>query len=282
MILVADSGSTKCDWIITDRKGSRQYEFMTEGINPTINSKIAIKKLIEKSRELMLHKSLISEVYFYSAGCGTIKADKKMNEIFESFFESVKHININGDIAAAVHATTQNPGVVCILGTGSNCCFYDGEHIFLKNPSLGYLLGDEGSGNVLGRELLKHYYLKTMPEAIKVHFEKEYQTDLELVLEQLYQQPNPNRYLATFAKFIFQHRNEPFIENLLRENISKFIDSCLYSYKNELDKYPVHFVGSIAYYSQDIIKILLIERGYKPGNFVKKPIENIIKFIADN
>ena len=220
MILVADSGSTKCDWIITDRKGSRQYEFMTEGINPTINSKIAIKKLIEKSRELMLHKSLISEVYFYSAGCGTIKADKKMNEIFESFFESVKHININGDIAAAVHATTQNPGVVCILGTGSNCCFYDGEHIFLKNPSLGYLLGDEGSGNVLGRELLKHYYLKTMPEAIKVHFEKEYQTDLELVLEQLYQQPNPNRYLATFAKFIFQHRNEPFIENLLRENIS--------------------------------------------------------------
>ncbi|MFD2832391.1 N-acetylglucosamine kinase [Gramella sp. AN32] len=241
-----------------------------------------IEKLIESSQELMLHKDIISKVYFYSAGCGTVKADMKMKDVFESFFKSVKSINIHGDIAAAVHATTQNPGIVCILGTGSNCCFYDGEHIYLKNPSLGYLLGDEGSGNALGREVLKSYYLKTMPENLRVQFEREYQTDLDLVLEQLYQRPNPNRYLATFAKFVFQHRNESFVENLLHENISKFISSCLYAYKKELDRYPVHFVGSIAYYSQDIIKKILLEHGYIPGHFIKKPIENIINFIKDN
>ncbi|MCX2679262.1 N-acetylglucosamine kinase [Galbibacter sp. EGI 63066] len=281
MILIADSGSTKCDWVLADKNGKQLLFSQTEGINPMALSDKAISNIIHGNKDLEPYKSLVTQIHFYAAGCGTQSADKKMKLLLENVFENSTHIDIKEDIVAAIHATTSQPGVICILGTGSNCCFYDGKNIVQKIPSLGYVLSDEGSGNFIGKELLCCYYHHKMPEHIAKDFEKVYNTDMNQVFQQLYHHQNPNKYLASFARFAFKHRNDPFIERILQHTIASFVETYLTHYHKELQQYPAHFVGSIAFYSQDIINKQLSERGYRANTFVKKPIDSLMKYIVN-
>ncbi|MEL4307466.1 BadF/BadG/BcrA/BcrD ATPase family protein [Joostella sp. CR20] len=280
MILIADSGSTKCDWILADKKGEQLLASQTEGINPMALSDKAIISIIQNNKDLDPYKTLVTQIHFYGAGCGTKSADQKMKLILENVFENAYHISIKEDVIAAIHATTAAPGVICILGTGSNCCYFDGSNIIQKIPSLGYVLSDEGSGNYIGKELLRGYYHKQMPAHIANVFEKDFTTDMNQVFQQLYHNQNPNKYLASFARFAFKHRNDPYIEQLLSHTIATFINTYLTHYHEELQQTPVHFVGSIAYYSQDIINKQLKEKGYRASTFVRKPIDRLVKYIA--
>lgn len=280
MILVADSGSTKCDWVLADTDGKQLLTTQSEGINPMALSDKAIFSIIRENTDLQPYRSLITQIHFYGAGCGTLSADKKMKLILEEIFQNTNQISIKEDVIVAVHATTDQPGIICILGTGSNCSYFDGHKCIQRIPSLGYVLSDEGSGNHIGKELLRAYFHHKMPTTIKKDFEDSFEIDLNQVLQQLYHNQNPNKYLATFGKFIFKHRQDPFAQEILNKVIESFIDTYLTHYHQELQKYPVHFVGSIAYYAQDIIIKQLKDRGYRASSFVRKPIDNLIKYIV--
>ncbi len=279
MILIADSGSTKCDWILVDQFGNNLGSCTSEGINPLQTTQSRINDIILQVSELSKKRNLIEEIYFYGAGCGTKVSNKKIKSSFQNIFENVKVFKVEEDIIAAVHATTKTPGVIAILGTGSNCCYFDGHKVIQHAPSLGYLLADEASGNYFGKELLKSFYLKNMPSGLAKEFQTMFGDDLENLFHNLYDLKQPNTYLASYAIFLFRYRSHPFIENILYNGIKTFIDNYLMLYSKELENYPIHFVGSIAYYTQDIITRILADKGFTVKSFVKKPINNLIRHI---
>lgn len=277
MIILADSGSTKCDWTIVDEDNSVFKSFRTIGLNPLILSRNQIKDVLMKTADLKLNKSLINEIFFFGAGCENPDGGKRIREGLSEFFGKQVRIQVKGDIDAAVLAATSSPGLVCIMGTGSNCCFFDGTKVIQKSPSLGYLLGDEGSGNAIGRTLLKDFYFDKMPEALQDKFVESFETDLDKVLGELYSHSYPNKYLAAFAKFAFDNLHYPYMYGLVKDHTVSFFDLNFPYYRKEVKKFPIHFVGSIGYYSKGIIKKELFKRGLEPGNFIKSPIENLIK-----
>ncbi|SNR44262.1 BadF-type ATPase [Lutibacter agarilyticus] len=280
MLLIADSGSTKCDWVLFKNKDQEPIKIRTKGLNPAILKKEDLAGIILNSAELLQFKNDIKTIYFFGAGCNNLQSITLLENLFHTVFPQSKSI-VKEDTMAAVWATTNDPAVVCILGTGSNCCFYDGENIQLKVPAMGYLLMDEGSGNYFGKELLKSYYYNQMPEDLKVAFEQEFSLDENEVIEKLYQNSTPNQYLAEYAVFLFQHKAHPLIKRIIGEGFAKFIDNNILQFKEELKSVPLYFVGSVAFYGQDFLISALKERGIKASRFVKRPIDNVINKIKE-
>tara|TARA_R110001583_G_scaffold86860_1_gene226677 strand:+ start:9057 stop:9914 length:858 start_codon:yes stop_codon:yes gene_type:complete len=275
MLLIADSGSTKCDWVLFKNKENEPIKIRTKGLNPSILKKEALQNIILENVALSKHKNDISSIYFYGAGCNTVDSIQLIETIFSEYFINATAI-VKEDTMAAVKASTNNASVVCILGTGSNCCFFDGNEIHSKIPAMGYLLMDEASGNYFGKELLKCYYYKKMPESLKILFEKNYNLNENEVIKQLYQSETPNKYLAEFAVFLFQNKEDIVMDAIIREGVIKFIDNHILQFKEELKSVPLFFVGSIAYYAQDYIIDALKERGLRASRFIKRPIDNLI------
>ncbi|WP_062061002.1 BadF/BadG/BcrA/BcrD ATPase family protein [Aquimarina longa] len=280
MILFADSGSTKCDWILLNDAGRLIHKTQTEGINPLLLSDNSILEIVQKANIILQNRDSISEIYFYGAGCNENDAKKRIKLALQSIFKNLTSILIEEDINGAVKATTKEPGIVCILGTGTNCCYFDGEKIIQKYPALGYLLADEGSGNYLGKKLIKDYFMSKMPLDVASLFKGYYTAQLDQLLNELYSTDYPNRYLASYAQFIFKNRGNEYLEDVLNQAISDFIKTYLFQYKKELSQHPIHFVGSVAYYSQDVIKKLLDDYGYRVKSFIKSPIDQLVKNIV--
>jgi N-acetylglucosamine kinase-like BadF-type ATPase len=280
MLLIADSGSTKCDWILYNNENEDPVRIRTKGLNPAILSKKALKKIITKDLELVKYKQLVTSIHFFGAGCGTDKNQKKVNKILKSFFKKAK-ATTNEDIMAAVYATTMEPAVVCILGTGSNCCFYDGDTVQLKTPSLGYIVMDEGSGNYFGKVLLRKYYYGQMPDELKFSFEKHYNLKEKNVIKKLYQSSTPNKYLADFARFLFENEEHPFIQDILQEGMDVFVEDHVLRYAEELKTVQLHFVGSIAFHGKKYIDIALSKKGLKASRFIRRPIDNLVNHIKE-
>lgn len=276
MVLIADSGSTKCDWILCESIEKEPIRIKTKGLNPAIITKKQFEKVISKSEELSKYKNQVTAIRFFGAGCGTKRSQKKVNAILESYFENAT-AETSEDTMAAVMATTTEPAVVCILGTGSNCCYFDGKNIHLKTPALGYILMDEGSGNYFGKMLLRAYYYDKMPMDLRTLFESEFDLKEKELIKGLYKSVTPNKYLASFAPFLFQHEAHPFSQKVIYEGMKVFVDNHVLKYRETLKHVPIHFVGSIAYYAQNYIKEALKERGIKSAKFIKSPIDNIIK-----
>lgn len=280
MILIADSGSTKCDWMLYDDNHSNPIKIRTKGLNPAILSKKQLKSIISQNEDLFTYKDKISAVHFFGAGCGTLKNQQKINAILTSYFRN-SEASTHEDIMAAVFATTNTPAVVSILGTGSNICYFDGETVHLKSPALGYILMDEGSGNFFGKVLLKSYYYKQMPDDLRFLFETQYNVKEKTVIKQLYKSDTPNKYLADFARFLFENETHPFIKKVLSEGMDVFVENHITQYKEELKNVPLHFVGSIAYFAQDHIQKALAKKGLKAKRFIRRPIDNIINNIVN-
>ncbi|ETN95084.1 BadF-type ATPase [Zhouia amylolytica] len=278
MILIADGGSTKCDWIAVDETGNTLFKTRTKGVNPALLSKKEVVERIAESPELSSHKAEVKKVFFYGAGCGMEKQQKGLAKAFKRFFVEAEVIDVKEDLAAAVYACTEEAGVVCILGTGSNCCYFDGKEIYTRMPSLGYTIMDDASGNFIGKQLLRAYYFKQMPEYLADKFRVEYDLDPTKVKKKLYKKANPNAYLASFAKFLFENIEEPFFQALLKEAALSFLKSHLMLFREELLTKPAHFVGSIAYYAKDQITEVLKEHGIQTGKFVRRPIDGLVRY----
>ncbi|WP_054850816.1 N-acetylglucosamine kinase [Olleya sp. ITB9] len=281
MILVVDSGSTKCDWIAVDKNGNQLLEkIRTKGLNPAILSEKKISKILKKSTPLFDNKNEVSHVFFYGAGCGTENPRLLLKTALQEFFPNAE-ILVDEDTMAAVYATINKPteaAVVCILGTGSNCSYYDGSILHQRVKSLGYTLMDDASGNYYGKELIRDYYFNHMPEEIKIAFADKYNLDADYIKYNLYKQPNPNAYLAQFAEFMILNKDSDYIINLIKSGIRRFAKNMILQFKEELKTVPVHFAGSIAFFCQDEIKAVAEELNFKVGNFERRPIEGLVAF----
>ncbi len=281
MILVVDSGSTKCDWIAVDNNGNQLLEKMrTKGLNPAILPEKKLRKIIRKNEDLKANREQVTNIYFYGAGCGTEKPKALLKGVLEEIFVNAV-IEVEEDTMAAVYATINSineAAVVCILGTGSNCSYYDGEKLHQRVRSLGYSIMDDASGNYYGRQLIRDYYFNHMTEDVKIAFETKFNVEDDYIKYNLYKQPNPNAYLASFAEFMFLHKDSEYIVNLIKKGIRLFATNMIMQYKEELKTAPVHFAGSIAFFSQNEIKEVADEMGFRVGNFERRPIEGLVAF----
>lgn len=281
MILLVDSGSTKCDWIAVDKDGNQLLDKLrTKGLNPAILSEKKLKKTIKKSKELSAHRHTVTHVFFYGAGCGTENPRLLLKGVLEEFFPNAE-VDVNEDTLAAVYATVNDKteaAVVCIQGTGSNCSYYDGNTLHQRVKSLGYTLMDDASGNYYGKQLIRDYYFNRMPTPIRVAFEDKYNLDSDYIKYNLYKQPNPNAYLASFAEFMFLNKDSDYIVEMIKEGFREFARNMIMQYEEELKTVPVHFAGSIAFFSEEEIRAVAKEFGFTVGNFTRRPIEGLVQF----
>jgi len=277
MILITDGGSTKCDWVLLEKNGGIIFKTDTLGLNPTVIAKEELLLRIASNPTLKSVFKNVETLDFYGAGCGTPTPRNILKEVLEELFSNAK-ITVSEDMAAAVFAATTDPGIVCILGTGSNSCYFDGIEINTPIPALGYILMDEASGNYFGKRLIRDYYYKRMPARIAEEFESHFNLEADEIKVNLYKKSNPNAYLASFAQFIFTQKEiNTYFYALIKEGISSFIESRILCYK-EAHEVPVHFIGSIAHFSTEIIKECFKEHNLKLGNIVQRPIDGLIEY----
>jgi glucosamine kinase len=272
MKLIADSGSTKTEWRTVDDKGNIS-QFRSEGINPYYQSLEDIQSVIKEGLNDFIDQNITS-IYFYGAGCSSTKNIEKVRSSIETFFPSTE-ININHDLLAAAHALCgHEAGIACVLGTGSNSCFYNGKSIVKNVSSLGFILGDEGSGNYLGKKLLTAFGREDLPESVRNKLIKRFDLSIDNIQEKVYLDDFPVRYLASFSKFIFQNIKEPYLYKLVYESISTFFESCIMKYDN-YDKLPVHFTGSVAFYYGNIVRKIAADKGILVKHITESPIAGL-------
>lgn len=277
MILITDGGSTKCDWVLLDNSGEVVFKTATSGLNPTVVPKEELLLRIASNETLKNIFNSVEILDFYGAGCGTATPRSILKEVLEELFTIAK-VNVSEDMAAAVFAATTEPGIVCILGTGSNSCYYDGTEIHAPIPALGYVLMDEASGNYFGKRLIRDYYYHRMPKEIASEFENRFNLEADEIKMNLYKKPNPNAYLASFAQFIFMQKEiNPYFYALIKEGISNFIECRILCYE-KAHEVPIHFIGSIAHFSEEIIKECFAAHNLDLGNIVQRPIDGLIDY----
>ncbi|ATA90220.1 hypothetical protein CAPN001_00260 [Capnocytophaga stomatis] len=282
MILIIDSGATKADWTALNSKGEKIFLTQTLGLNPEVLTEEIVIERITTNYQLSENKDIVSELYFYGAGCGTERMCSFMERILKSIFKNAK-VNVKEDTFAAVYATTnpESKAIVCILGTGANCSYWDGEKLVQAVDSLGYILMDESSGNFYGKRLITDYFFNKMPKDLAQNFEKQYDLNSDVIKNHLYKLPNPNSYLATFAKFIVENKNHEYCRNIIKNGMQLFVDHWISQYEARYEV-PINFVGSIAFYLQDILGEVLAQNNLKLGTVLRKPIDGLVAFHVKN
>lgn len=278
MILIVDSGATKSDWIALDESGERLFLTQTLGLSPEVLTRPVIEDRLANNFELSKNKESVTKLFFYGAGCGTVRMQNLLKDIFVSFFPNAI-AEVREDTYAAIYATTNigDQSIVCILGTGSNCSYFDGEKLHQKVASLGYIPMDDGSGNFFGRKLIRDYYFNKMPLDLGQKFSSEYNLEADVIKENLYKQPNPNTYLATFARFIVENKEHPYCKGVIEKGFQQFINNYIMQF-DLATKVPISFIGSIAFYLQDELKKALERNDLIVGKILQKPIDGLVKF----
>ena len=274
MILIADSGSTKTDWCVIER-GRSLLRFQTRGMNPFFQTEEEMGKEIESGLLPALKDLTPSAVYFYGAGCAFPEKNEMIRRAINRYLPV--SVEVGSDLLAAARALCgREPGIACILGTGSNSCQYDGKKLVKKVPPLGFMLGDEGAGSVLGRLLVSDVLKNQLPPALCQAFFEEYRLTQDVVLEKVYRQPFPNRFLASLSPFLLKHIEEPSIWQLVCKSFTDFFTRNVMQY--EYLKYPVHFVGSIAWYYQAQLKVVARRLDLEIGVIKQSPLPGLISY----
>ncbi len=277
MILIADGGSTKADWIALDKNKEEAFRVRTLGLNPAVASEEELHNRIIHMFQLIQVKDDVSHIYFYGAGCGTPVAKKILHDVMAKIFVNAE-IVVEEDMLAAVYAATGNdPAMVCILGTGSNSCYFDGKEMHMKVASLGFVLMDEASGNYFGKRLIRDYYYGLMPKYIVEKFEKDFELDADTIKKNIYREPNPNMYLASFAKFMFDFKEEKYVQRLMKRGFEKFFRFRILPYELGPET-PIYFIGSIAHYFREILDDVAEKNGLKITDVIQRPINNLIEY----
>lgn len=274
-LLIADSGSSKTDWCLIDPNGQIS-EYHTTGINPFIRTEEECVQILNKELNIE-HPESISELVFYGAGIKNQEKASFVNQILAKKFTQAD-VSSHSDLLGAARALCENDeGLVAILGTGSNSCFYNGSELSSHHPSLGYILGDEGSGTHMGKKVLQYYFYQTFDPELAVAFEQKHGRDIVPILDQIYRGAAPNKYLASFTEFLSEHRGHYMVENIIEDSLVEFHENHILKYR-EAWNYPLHFIGSVAYAFQDKIKELHYEYGLQTGKIIKSPMEGLIAY----
>jgi len=275
MILIADSGSTKTDWALTANGGDVEL-FRTKGINPFHQDEATIEAIICDELLSQFPVNKVSEVFFYGSGLRP-ELQPMMQELLLRCFPQAYEIETHGDLLGAARALCgQREGIACILGTGANSCLFDGKDICENTPPLGYVLGDEGSGAVLGIRFLNALYKGLLPKNIQEAFLVEYQMTMADVIARVYRQSMPNRFLASLSPFISHYLGIPIVRQMVVENFQQFLRRNIKQYRRP--DLPVSAVGSIAYYYADLLREAIESEGFQMGVIRKSPIEGLLRY----
>ena len=274
MRLIADSGSTKVDWRAILEDGTVK-SISTEGINPVFQTKDYIVDIF-KTKLLPELGPDVKEIFFYGAGILSAELSQTLSDAFREVFPQSVCYAASDILAAARALCGCEAGIACILGTGGNTSFYDGNEIVKGVKAGGFILGDEASGGVLGKKLVSDFIKGLLPKEIEEEFVKRYDLDYPKIVAKVYKEPLPSRFLASFSPFINEFRAHPHIDNLLRTSFDEFITRNIYQY--DYKNYSVNLVGSVAYYYQDILKEVAEKRGVTIGKILKTPIEGLIEY----
>ena len=280
MIAIADGGSTKCDWVILKDDGTTLLKTVTNGFNPNIISAAQIPAELEKNSELSAQRFKISKVFYYGSGCGTTRNCELVNTQFGKYFSNAE-VLVKDDLTAAAYAAYNGaPAIICIMGTGSNACFFDGKSLRRDLPSLGFLIGDEGSGSAMGKLLLRRFFMKKLPPDLHQEFVNTYSLTIESALENMYHNPRANAYLGEFNKFVADRKSHPYFQNMVFDEMKNFLDYQVLPYPEARDA-EINFIGYIAFIYQDILKAAAAEFNLKIGTVVQKPIDSLVKYHLD-
>jgi glucosamine kinase len=275
--LIADSGSTKCEWCLLDN--GKKKIFSTQGISPYFLNADQIVAVLQKELMPKLKKLTVEVVHFYGTGLSNNSNIKIINNALVRLFANAK-INIEHDLLAAARALCgTDKGIACILGTGSNSCYFNGKKIQKNSPGLGYILGDEGSGAYLGKKVVQYYLYNTFDEDLKARFDKRFNVTKDEILDSVYKQPLANKYLASYAIFLAENRGHYMIENIIEDGLNDFFFNHLYKYRESWTQ-PINFVGSIAFGFKDVLKDLCNTYELELGTVLKKPMDGLIQFHA--
>ncbi len=273
--LIADSGSSKTVWCLLN--GKKKKTITTQGISPYFLSTEQIKELIAKELFPKVKSSLPNEIFYYGTGCANPANAKSVKQALKKIFPSA-HVEVDHDLMGAAKALCgKEPGIACILGTGSNSCYYNGKKIVKNSPGLGFILGDEGSGAYLGKKVVQHFLYNTFDPDLMDRFNAKFNTNSVEILEAVYKQPLPNRYLANFVIFLVENRGHYMIENIIEDSFNDFFFNHLYKYK-ETWTHPIHFIGSVAYGFKDVLKDMCNNYELQLGTVLKHPMDGLIRF----
>jgi glucosamine kinase len=274
-ILIADSGSTKCEWCYINN--GRKQIIETQGASPYFLNEIQFTCLIQEELLPALKKKRPSQIYFYGTGLAAAANRAMFKRAIKKLFPEAK-VEVEHDLTGAARALCgKNKAVVAILGTGSNSGYYNGKKIIRNSPGLGYVLGDEGSGAYLGKKVLQYYLYKTFDAELHEKFVKKYKVEAASVLDAVYKKPLPNRYIASYALFLSENRGHYMIENIIEDGLWDFFSIHLAHYP-EINKMPVYFTGSVAFGFQDILQELCKNFGWQTGKFLARPMEGLIAY----
>ena len=282
MILVVDSGSTKTDWIALDKNGKEIFSTKTLGLNPQMLSNEILNERIKNNFDIYKNRKSVEKLFFYGAGCGVESTQERILKVFNSIFIN-SEFDIKEDTYAAVYSAVDigTPSILNIIGTGSNCSYYDGEKIIQKVQSLGYVLMDYASGNYYGKYLIRAYYFNKMPEDLRKEFGENYDLSPNSIKNKLYREENPNTYLAGFAKFLIENKSNEYFKEIIFKGLERFIDYQILQY-DDFSKVDIHYVGSIAYYLRDEITKIGKKYNLKTGKFIQRPIIGLVDYHKRN
>jgi glucosamine kinase len=274
-ILLVESGSTKTDWCLIQNGKAKHYK--TQGINPYFLTQGEIIDILEKELPINTDKIAIDSIIYYGSGIANSEKKDNLTKCLRYHF-GTRNISVESDMMAAAIATCgKQKGIAVILGTGSNSCYFDGKKMAEQQASLGYVLGDEGGGNHLGRKVLQYYLHGIFEKDLLAAFEKKYKLTQAEILEAIYRKPFPNRFLAQFAGFCFEHRGQYHIENIIEDCLNDFFINHLIRYKF-IHKVPVHFNGSVSYECRDVLAQLCQQYEIELGSILKSPMEGLVKY----
>lgn len=277
MLLVADSGSSKTDWILLLPNGDIK-SFQTGGINPIFSNEKEIFRILSFQNQFAPFSAQVKEVYFFGAGCNSPDRREFVSNALNSKFINA-FISVETDLAGAAYATCgKTAGLNCIIGTESNISFFDGTQITEINSGLGYVLGDEASGTYFGKKLITDFLYQKMPPNLSAIFQKKYNLSKETITKSIYQKPLPNYHLASFALFMSDFEDNPYIKNILVNGFTDYVLNNISNYPN-YKQYPTHFVGSIAYNFKETLLQVCKQNEVNVGCFLEKPIEALANFI---
>lgn len=279
MILVVDSGSYKSDWMFTP-EGAPPITLRTKGLNPFFVPEKEIIKIIQHFTEITPYIAQVSEIYFFGSGCTSPDRRELVSNALSAIFKNA-FVSVDTDLIGSAYATCgEDPGFIASIGTGSSLSYFDAKEVQPSKIGLGYVLGDIGSGTWFGKKLVTAYLYRSMPKDLREAFQADYNVDKETVIEQVYNQPTPNVYLASFAPFMSNHRHHPYIQQLLLTGFDKFLQTSILAYPSYKES-TFHFVGSIAYYFDKALRHVCENNQVSVGKIIRQPIQHLYKFVLE-
>lgn len=279
-IVIADSGSTKTDWLLVENKQIIKQK-RSKGLNPVFLSEEEIYQVIDKESIFKEELAEIQSIHFFGAGCSSKPNIDKMHKSLKKFFTNSTILVEHDMTAAALACCEGEAGIACILGTGSNICYFDGKKMHTTKHGIGYILGDEASGSYFGKKLIAYYLYGIMPGDLQRRFKSYCRLQREDLIHRVYHEKGANIFLADFARFMTKNKNHGFIKNLISKGINDFFDTHIETFE-QCREVPVHFAGSIAHHFSETIHLCAIERNIVIGNIIQRPAEKLAEVISTN